>query len=74
MRAFNEVLNLILSALYVLGIVVHYSLNNSSRSLYGLLTTEGVCCMLEARNYRQVEYVLLFVAALINKLCGEKTA
>ena len=49
-----------------------FSSKDGTNVLNGLFTNEGICGMLEAKNYREVDYVFPFVAGFIDRVCGEK--
>lgn len=72
LRACNEMLKRIDIQSPVPGSVVDFSSKDSSNALNGLFTSDGVCGMLEAKNYRHVDYVFPFVAAFIDRICGER--
>lgn len=70
--ACNETVKQTKSELYVPGLVVDYSSSDSTTSLNGLFTSEGVFGMLEAKNYKHVDYGFLFFDALVDRIRGEK--
>lgn len=72
LRACNEMLKRNQVQGQVPGIVVDFSSNDSSNALNGLFTSDGICGMLEAKNYRHVDYVFPFLASFVDRICGEK--
>ena len=72
LKACNEMLKRIEMESYVPGCHVDFSSKDGSNALNGLFTNEGICGMLEAKNYREVDYVFPFVAAFIDRVCGDR--
>lgn len=70
--ACNEMLKRVQREWHVFGQPVDYSSNDSSNALNGLITSEGICGMLEAKNFRHIDSVFPFVVAFIGRTCGEK--
>lgn len=68
----NEILKEIQSQSHVPGLHVDHSSKGSSATLNGLFSSEGISGMLEAKDMRSIDYVFPFVAAFIDRICGEE--
>lgn len=71
LRCCNEMLKRIQEESYVQGLNVDFSSGDSCNALNGLFTRDGICGMLEAKNYRQVDQVFPFIAAFIDRVVGD---
>jgi hypothetical protein len=54
------------------GARINFSTAKSSENLGGLWTKNGLASMLQAKDMRSVTTVLPFVAALVDRMCGEE--
>ena len=50
---------------------VDFSKAKNSTRLDGLFVEDGVRCMLEGKDYKTVDMIFPFIAAFIDRACGE---
>lgn len=68
----NEMLKRIQCESFFPGMNVDFGTKDSSVVLNGLFRREGICGILEAKNYRYVDYVYPSIALFIDRVCGEQ--
>ena len=71
LRSANAYLQLLQRDSPCIGARFDFSRRTSTDVLNGLFSDTGIAAMLEARNLRDVDQVMPFVASLVDRLCGE---
>jgi len=72
LKGVNDMLKEIQTNSYVSNLYVDFSSKQSSSTLNGLFSSDGLIGMLEATNMRTVDYVFPFVSMFIDRVCGER--
>ena len=72
LRGCNSLLAAIQNQYPLSGVNVDFSKKEASTSLNGLFTADGLKGMLEAKEYRAIDYVFPFVAAFVDRALGNE--